>query len=65
MKPGVPQAELPGVAIDQIQADGEDDVDTDIDDDTDVVAVELRAKHRHHRCQHDASDQPALRAREE
>ena len=36
------ERKLAGVAVDQIQADGEDDVDADVDSDDEIVGIELR-----------------------
>ena len=59
----VAERELSGVAVDEIQADGEDDVDADINRDAEVVAVELRGKIRHDRRHENGREQKSFCAR--
>jgi hypothetical protein len=60
----VAEAELAGVAVDEVKADGEDDVDADVNDDAEVVAVELAGAQRHHGRHREGGEQKPFGAGE-
>src|SRR5258706_14971771 len=56
----VPQAELSRVAVDQIQADGKNDVDADINGDAEIVTVEMRREPGNRERRRDREEQPSF-----
>src|ERR1700744_3232105 len=57
----VPQAELPGVAIDEIQAHRKGDVDADINRDAEGVTIEMRRETGNREGGDNRQQQPSFR----
>src|SRR5687768_12406138 len=56
------ETKLAGVAIDEIETDGQDDIDPDVDGDAEIVAIELRGEVRNHGCDDNRCKQITFRA---
>src|ERR1019366_8571627 len=58
----VTERELSGVAVDEIQADGKNDIDADVNHHAEVVAVEVRGEIRNDRRHQDGREQKSFGA---